>query len=290
MADHYNLATFDLISIRLVVGCIQHGSLSAAARHAHLAVTAASRRIRDLENAVGEPLFVRHSRGLLPTPAGRVLMRHAVNLLQSLEQLNSELSDLRQGVATHVRLSASTAAINQFLPPLLAEYAQRARHVRVDLEEQVSRGVTTALRERRSDVGIFIEGPETHGLECRFFGQDEIGLVLPPRHSLLGRAPLFFFEALDEDWVKLAAADACTFLPFSSPTPKGTHSPKAKLITARRAMLRAARVSRSSMAACGYFRRSCLSKRTCLRSLRQWTSRSIRSARRSSKLMVAMAG
>jgi len=200
----YNLARFDLVSIRLVVDCVQHGSLSAAAREAHLALAAASRRIRELEDAVGEPLFERHGRGVRPTPAGRVFARHALSLLQSLEQMGSELADLRQGIAKHVRLCASTAAINQFLPPLLARYARQQGQVRVDLEEQVSTGVVATLREGRADIGVFVEGAETEGLDCRLFRRDELVLVLPARHRLVGRGAVAFGEALDEDWISLA--------------------------------------------------------------------------------------
>lgn len=203
-APRYNLARFDLVSIRLVVDCVQHGSLSAAAREAHLALAAASRRMRELEDAVGEPLFERHGRGLLPTAAGRVFARHAVGLLQSLEQMGSELADLRSGVVQHVRLCASTAAINEFLPPLLARYARLHRDVRIDLEEQVSSGVVAALREGRADLGVFVEGVETQGLDCRMFRRDELVLVLPPRHRLVGRGAVAFSETLEEDWISLA--------------------------------------------------------------------------------------
>ena len=58
----YNLARFDLVSIRLAVACAHTGSLTAAAREAHLALAAASRRIRELEDAVGEALFEREGR------------------------------------------------------------------------------------------------------------------------------------------------------------------------------------------------------------------------------------
>ena len=44
---------------------------------------------------------------------------------EALIELSGELADLRQGVARHIRLCANTAAINQFLPPLLAQYARR---------------------------------------------------------------------------------------------------------------------------------------------------------------------
>jgi DNA-binding transcriptional LysR family regulator len=199
----YNLARFDLVSIRLVVDCLQHGSLSAAARESHLALAAASRRLRELEDAVGEPLFERHGRGLLPTAAGRVFARHAVGLLQSLEQMGSELADLRQGVAQRVRLCASTAAINQFLPPLLAQYARLHAQVRVELEEQVSSAVVAALREGSADLGVFVEGAETGGLDCHVFRRDELILVLPPRHRLVGRGAVPFSDALEEDWISL---------------------------------------------------------------------------------------
>jgi len=153
---------------------------------------------------VGEPLFARHGRGVLPTAAGRVFARHAVGLLQSLEQMGSELADLRQGIATHVRLCASTAAINQFLPPLLAQYAKLHGQVRVELEEQVSSAVVAALRDGSADLGVFVEGAETDGLDCRLFRRDELILVLPARHRLVGRGAVAFSEALEEDWISLA--------------------------------------------------------------------------------------
>jgi len=204
----YNLARFDLVSIRLVVDCLQQGSLSAAARTSHLALAAASRRLRELEDAVGEPLFERHGRGLLPTGAGRVFARHALEVLQAMEQMGSELADLRRGITRHIRLAASTAAINQFLPPLLARHAREARHVHVELEEQVSSGVVTALREGRADLGVFVEGVDTEGLECQLFRHDELVLVLPARHRLNGRGAIPFAAGLDEDWISLAEGAA----------------------------------------------------------------------------------
>ena len=198
-----NLARFDFVSVRLAVACAQTGSLTRAAQEAHLALAAASRRIRELEEALGGPLFERHARGLLPTEAGRVFIRHGLNLLQTLEQVDAELNDLRQGIARHIRLCASTAAINQFVPPLLARYAQLHPRVRVDLEEQVSEAVVASLREGRADLGVFVEGPDLNGLSAQVFRHDELVLVLPRGHRLVGRAPMAFADALDEDWISL---------------------------------------------------------------------------------------
>ena len=111
-APHLNLARFDLVSIRLAVACAESGSLTAAARASHLALAAASRRIRELELTLNDPLFERHARGLTPTAADRVFVKHGVDLLQTVEHLGIELADLRQGIARHIRLIASTAVIN----------------------------------------------------------------------------------------------------------------------------------------------------------------------------------
>jgi DNA-binding transcriptional LysR family regulator len=209
VAASYNLARFDLVSIRLAVACAQTGSLTAAARDSHLALAAASRRIRELETALGDPLFERHARGLLPTAAGRVFVKHGLTLLQTMEQLGAELSDLRQGIARHIRLCASSAAISQFLPPLLARYGELHPQVHVDLEEQVSEAVVATLREGRADVAVFVEGPDTGGLETRLFRKDELVLVLPAGHRLAAtKTPIAFTDTLDEEWISLTAGAA----------------------------------------------------------------------------------
>ena len=143
----YNLARFDFVSIRLAVACARTGSLTEAARDCHLVLPTASRRLRDLEVALGAQLFERHSRGLTPTALGRAFMKRGMAILQELDQLVIELADARQGVVRHVRVCAGTAAITQFLPPVLAEYASLRPEVQVELEEQVSQQVVASVRE-----------------------------------------------------------------------------------------------------------------------------------------------
>jgi DNA-binding transcriptional LysR family regulator len=75
--------------------------------------------------------------------------------------------------------------------------------VQIDLEEQVSEQVVLALREGRADVGVFVAGPPTDGLEVHAFRQDELVLILPREHALAGKTPLAFVDALEESWISL---------------------------------------------------------------------------------------
>lgn len=198
-----NLSRFDFVSVQLAVLCAQSGNLTAAARACHLVLPAASRRIKDLEGAIGFQLFERHSRGLTVTAAGRVFMRHGLALLQEMQALTRELNDLQQGVLRHIHLCAGTGAISQFLPPLIAKYSKAYPEIQVDLEEQVSEQVVQALRERRADVGVFVEGTNSEGLDAKVFRFDELVLIFPHRHALAGKKPIAFADTLDEPWISL---------------------------------------------------------------------------------------
>ncbi len=198
-----NLSRFDFTSIRLAVLCAQTENLTTAARECHLVLPAASRRIRELETAIGSQLFERHSRGLKVTPAGRVFTRRGLTLLQELEATFKELYDLKLGVLRHIQLFAGSAAIGQFLPPLIAKYSQTFPEVQVDLEEQVSGQVVLALREGRADIGVFVEGANAEGLETHIFRADELVLIFPKGHRLAGKLPISFADTLEEQWISL---------------------------------------------------------------------------------------
>jgi len=205
----YNLARFDLVSVRLAVCCAQTGSLTAAARENHLALAAASRRIREIESAIGTELFVRHAKGLLPTAAGRVFVKHGLSLLQTMKQIGCEIENLNRGIARHINLYSSSAAISEYLPPLLAQYSDQRPQVLVDVEEQVSDSAVSALRDLRTDVAVFVEGPDTRGLVAKFFRSDELIVVTSSNHRLSkSRKSISFLELLDEELICLSPGAA----------------------------------------------------------------------------------
>lgn len=90
--DHrFNLARFDLVSIRLAVYCAETGSLSAAARRANMSLSRASYRLTALECSFGTRLFERHCHGLHATDAGSVFVEHGRALLHTVNKLYDEL-------------------------------------------------------------------------------------------------------------------------------------------------------------------------------------------------------
>lgn len=99
-----NLARFDLVSIRLVVLCQETGSLSEAARIAHMSKSNASQRLASLEMSVRQQLFVRDHQGLRPTTAGQVFASHGRTILEELGALNSQMLDLAMDLPPEISL------------------------------------------------------------------------------------------------------------------------------------------------------------------------------------------
>ncbi|WP_353174566.1 LysR substrate-binding domain-containing protein [Paracandidimonas soli] len=198
-----NPARFDLVTLALFVDVAREGSISGGARRAHLAVGAASRRITDLEAALGTPLLYRLSSGVELTQAGHACLAHAQRVLHEVSQMAGSLSDFAHGLRGQIRIAANTSSLTQFLPEDLAAFMQAQPGVRIDLEEHNSNHIVQLVRDNRADLGIFADRTPCNDLESVPYRRDELVLVTHPEHPLAGRKTLSFIDTIDFDYVGL---------------------------------------------------------------------------------------
>lgn len=199
-----NLYRLDLVSLSLFMQIGRAGSITKGASVARLALAAASKRIADLEGAVGAPLFERHSRGISLTPAGEALMLHAQKILRDVDSMASDLSDYAAGVSGVVHLWANTSAITQFLPTEISSFMLGNPGIRIQLEEQDSDQVVTAVANGRADLGIYAERTPTLTLQTMHWRADRLAIVAPDGHPLTTQRLATFSDALDYDFVSLS--------------------------------------------------------------------------------------
>lgn len=199
-----NLHRLDLVSLSLFALVVRTGSISKGAALAHLAVGAASKRISDLEIAIGTALLERHSRGVMLTVAGQALHRHTQRILSDIDLLEADLSDYASGMVGVVRLWANTSAVTQFLPHDLAAFAAVNPGIRIELEERNSGEIVMAVLDGRADLGIFADRTPTFGLHQVNYREDQLSLVVPRGHPLSSRRSIWFEEVLDYDFVSLS--------------------------------------------------------------------------------------
>jgi DNA-binding transcriptional LysR family regulator len=199
---------FDLRDLELFVAVADSGSIARAAERAHTVPSAISKRLSDMEEALGTPFVTRGSHGISLTPAGHTLLTRARTLLAHATQLEDEIASYSRGARGHVRLFANISAIVEFLPAALASFLQRHPDIRLHLEEHVSDVVARAVAENVADLGIVSETPAVEGLEQWPFRRDELVVVVRPDHALAARDRVSFVECLECPCVGLHLASA----------------------------------------------------------------------------------
>ena len=199
---------FDLGDLRLFLRVVEAGSITHGAERMHLAIAAASTRIRNMEAALGTPLLHRERQGVRLTPAGRTLVHHARILLQQAERMHGELAQYADGIKGQVRLLSNTNALTEFLPEPLSDFLASHPQVNIDLEERLSDEIVAAVADGTADVGIVAATVEVAGLETLPFRTDRFVLVVAPKHPLANAERIAFAEMLDCDFVGLDRSSA----------------------------------------------------------------------------------
>lgn len=201
-----NLHRVDLVSLSLFSLVARSGSISKGAGLASLAVGAASKRLSDLEAAVGAVLLERHSRGVTLTAAGQVLQRHAQKILSDVDLMAADLSDYAAGLTGVVRLWANTSAVTQFLPGQISSFVKTHPGIRIELEEEDSQEIVLAVLNGRADLGIFADRTPALGLDVVSYRHDRLVLVVPRGHPLARRRAIRLEQAIAYDFVTLSKA------------------------------------------------------------------------------------
>jgi DNA-binding transcriptional LysR family regulator len=199
---------FDLADLSLFRNVVEAGSITRGAERAHLALAAASTRIRNMEQAIGAPLLLRGRQGVAATQAGRTLLQHARIMLLQAERLREDLGAYAGGLAGQIRVLSNTNALTEFLPEALSSFLTAHPHVSVDLEERLSDEIVGLIAEGVADLGIVAGTVDAGALETYPFRRDRFVLVVAHDHPLAKRARIGFAQVLDRDFVGLDRASA----------------------------------------------------------------------------------
>lgn len=83
---------------------------------------------------VGEPLFERRPKGLLPTPIGEVFIRHAGALIGELDATMNDIEAFRAGISGTVRIGTVTGPAVGYVVPAVQRLKSEAPHCEVSIE------------------------------------------------------------------------------------------------------------------------------------------------------------
>jgi len=159
----------------------RHLSLSAAAQELSVTTAAVSQQVRLLEQRLGTPLFVRHSRGLRLTRAGEALVPACRESFARLDATVAELFGQRGKNQLVVRVALGFA--RQWLFDRLASFSLQQPHIRVRVVASIWAGQPL---DSTVDVDIRLGSAPVLGAESYQLTRDEVFPVCHPRLAARG--------------------------------------------------------------------------------------------------------
>jgi DNA-binding transcriptional LysR family regulator len=191
----------DPVSLRLFVAVMEEGTIAEAATREHIAASAVSKRLSELEQTLATELFVRSNKGTEPTAAAFALLNLARGVLNDLDDIYAQMREYASGVRGHVRVYANISAITQFLPAELKSFMAQYPQVQIHLQERISSVIAKAVADNAADIGILNAGNYGENLTLLPYHDDELVVIAPQGHPLTRRKSVCMQQVLDHDVV-----------------------------------------------------------------------------------------
>lgn len=160
------------------------GSIRQAAERLHVAPSAINRRLQDLEEELGTPIFERLPRGMRLTAAGELFIDYVRSRAAALEQVRSQIEELRGLRRGVIRLVVSQALAPAFMPRAIAAF--RKLHPLVEFQVHVGDHVQAlaALRAFESDLALVFNMAPEAGVERLVLLEQQLVAVMHRSHPL----------------------------------------------------------------------------------------------------------
>jgi DNA-binding transcriptional LysR family regulator len=174
----------ELRPLRYLVAVAEQGSISAAARSLHVAQSAISEQLANLEYEIGVPLFTRRSRKTVLTAAGELFLEEARGILRSADQAIETARRAHRGDVGRLRVGFFAGGMGVDFPQLIQAFRKKAPDVQLSLLEMTPTHQWHALVNGSIDIGFTRRlEPEFHTLlNSEIIQQDPIVAILPKNH------------------------------------------------------------------------------------------------------------
>lgn len=170
----------DSRQLRYFVRVVEAGSLTRAAQGLHVAQSAVSMHMRNLEQELGVALLQRSRAGVVPTAQGRLLLEHAQAILRQFEQARQEVVALGREPYGEVALGIPATVAPILVRPLLDHLRQHLPKVVPHVVEAMSGYLLEWLHAGRLDAAILFDVQPLAGLRHTVIGKERMHLVGPP--------------------------------------------------------------------------------------------------------------
>ncbi|MDE1175165.1 MAG: LysR substrate-binding domain-containing protein [Edaphobacter sp.] len=193
----------ELRHLRYLIAVADHGSFTGAAQRVHIAQSAISEQLADLEHELGIPLFTRTSRKATFTPAGNLFVEEARRVLAAADHAVEVAQRAHRGKMGALRIGFFGGATGVSFPRLIRLFRKKHPDVQLSLAEMNSSEQWQALIKGEIHVGFTrrLEPEFRSELKSELIQQDPIVAVLPKNHPAAASGIVDLLDLAGESFV-----------------------------------------------------------------------------------------
>jgi LysR family nitrogen assimilation transcriptional regulator len=175
----------DLRQLRYFIGVVEAGSFTKAAEQLHVAQSALSLHVRQMEEGFGTQLLVRDRTGVTLTAAGTKLLKHAHVILDQVRIAEEELTSKVKSPSGEVTIGIPSGAARIMVAELLAFAKEQLPNVSLKIVEGMSGPIEEWMAAGRFNLAILYRTVESPGAST-VLAQEEFCLIVPPNEPPFG--------------------------------------------------------------------------------------------------------
>ncbi|MDF0602003.1 LysR family transcriptional regulator [Psychromarinibacter sp. C21-152] len=191
------LSRLTLKQLYAIAAVYRTGKVSAAAEQLFITQSAVSVLIRQAEGALGLALFDRTTRSLVPTAATEEAIGVIERILGDLDALSLTMGELRELRRGQVRLTATPATAQAFLPRTVERFRAAYPAIGLVLDDCAPNQFLPNIRQERAEFGVGMPPPDRGEFDWSLLHDDPLCLICPADHAFGGRTAVAWAELRD---------------------------------------------------------------------------------------------
>lgn len=174
------------------------GSITKAASNLFITPQGLSRGIKALEGELGVPLLERTPNGVLLTPYGECLLRHAKPLLEENRELCAEIKKMRQQERGLLRVCSAYGVFRIMGPDFVLNFERENPGMSLDYMEYPDAYVEKEILAGNYDIGFGIGPINSRELELTPLFSSQVSLLVYEGHPLADKETASFSDLAGE--------------------------------------------------------------------------------------------
>lgn len=166
------------------------GSIRQAAENLNITASAMNRKIHDLEEEIGTPLFERRARGVKLTAAGELFVRYARSQIADAERMSSQVEDLRGLRRGPINIGCSQALALDFLPSQIGIFRRENPRLVFDVQVMDHNAAINALIDYDVDLALVYRATIRPAVRILKSAPQRLAAILREDHPLARKQTL----------------------------------------------------------------------------------------------------